>query len=332
MKILLLSNSRYNSDGRLKELNKLCQRVDETILIDKSRGFLEMLKKLLFLKKIDILFIDNRAIIPIALLFCFFKRPRYIVQDCREMYFCREQKHLKSKIGCFFEYIMLKKVNIIIVANKYRARIMKKAYNLDKKILIFENIRNFDDQKYEEMILEIKYEKLLERNTFKIISTSGYTGNSLDKNLIKFIEKAEGNYELFFVGKINKLKKIEQKNIHYIDKIPFSELRFLLNKMNVGYVGYEIINLNTKYCASGKIYEYLNENLPILSHKNIPLKNFIKKYNVGVSGDNINELIKRLEQNPEFYKENILQFKKLNKKRIEENFIKVIQGIKEEIK
>lgn len=332
MKILLLSNSRYNSDGRLKELNKLCQRVDETILIDKSRGFLEMLKKLLFLKKIDILFIDNRAIIPIALLFCFFKRPRHIVQDCREMYFCREQKYLKSKIGCFFEYIMLKKANIIIVANKYRARIMKKAYNLDKKILIFENIRNFDDQKYEEMILEIKYKKLLERNTFKIISTSGYNGNSLDKNLIKFIEKAEGNYELFFVGKINKLKKIEQKNIHYIDKIPFSELRFLLNKMNVGYVGYEIINLNTKYCASGKIYEYLNENLPILSHKNIPLKNFIKKYNVGVSGDNINELIKRLEQNPEFYKENILQFKKLNKKRIEENFIKVIQGIKEEIK
>jgi len=332
MRILLLSNSRYNSDGRLKELNKLCKRLDKTILIDRSRGFLEMLKRLLLLKKIDILFVDNRAIIPIALLFYFFKRPRYIIQDCREMYFCREQKYLKSKIGCFFEYIMLKKANIIIVANKYRARIMKKAYNLDKKILIFENIRDFKGELFDTVILENKYRELLKKNTFKIISTSGYSGNKIERELIEFVKKNKREYELYFVGMIEREKMVKEENIYFIERVPFSELKFLLSKMNVGYVGYEIINLNTKYCASGKIYEYLNENLPILSYKNIPLKNFVKKYNIGVSGENISELVKKIEQNYKSYKKNILYFKQLNKKRVEENFNKVITEIEKEIK
>lgn len=332
MKILLLSNSRIDRDGRLKELNKLCERIGETILIDKSNGLLKMIKKILFLKKIDVLFIDNRAIIPIALLYYFFKRPKYIIQDCREMYFYKEQRYLKSKIGCIFEYIMIKKANVIVVANQYRARIVKKIYSLEKKVLVFENIRNFNKQSFNKVLLENKYKELLRRDTFKIILTSGYTGNKIEKNLIKFIEESENKYELYFVGKIDKSKLIENKNIYYIESVPFAELKFLLSKMDIGYVGYEITNLNTKYCASGKIYEYLNENLPVLSYKNIPLRSFIKKYDIGVSGENIEELIKKIEQNYKNYKKNILYFKKINKKREEENFNKIITEIKEVIK
>lgn len=332
MKILLLSNSRIDRDGRLKELNKLCERIGETILIDKSNGLLKMIKKILFLEKIDVLFIDNRAIIPIALLYSFFKRPKYIIQDCREMYFCNEQKYLKSKIGCIFEYIMIKKANIIIVANHYRARIMKKVYSLEKKILVFENIRDFKEELFDTIVLKNKYKELLKKNTFKIISTSGYSGNRIEKELIEFVKKNEIKYELYFVGIIEKEKIVKGENIHFIERVPFSELKFLLSKMNIGYVGYEIINLNTKYCASGKIYEYLNENLPILSYKNIPLKNFVKKYNIGVSGENISELVKKIEQNYKSYKKNITSFKQINKKQVEENFNKVITEIKEEIK
>ena len=79
--------------------------------------------------------------------------------------------------------------------------------------------------------------------------------------------------------------------------------------MDAGYVGYDIINLNTKYCASGKIYEYLYEGLPILAYKNIPLKCFVEENKIGLSGDNFKELIKNLQNNYENYKENITKLK-----------------------
>ena len=89
----------------------------------------------------------------------------------------------------------------------------------------------------------------------------------------------------------------------------------------------ETKNLNTKYCASGKIYEYLYEGLPILAYKNIPLKRFIEKYKIGVSGDNFNELINELESNYDKYKKNIERVKNKISELEKENILLVVQQI-----
>lgn len=246
------------------------------------------------------------------------------------MYFFTEQKTLKSKIGCIFENIIIRKADIILVANHYRAIIMKKYYNLKNIPIVFENIRylQLDEKNIEEF--EKKYEYLDDIKKFKIVSTSGYQETLLEKKLIDEISIME-NVELFFIG-VDKLKNdTKYKNIYFLPRVNLDELKIFLKKMDAGYVGYEIKNINTKYCASGKIYEYIYEELPILAYKNIPLKCFMEKNEVGVSGDNFGELIKVLQRNYPKYKENTLKFKKKIDFLRTDNINKVIREIHERI-
>lgn len=80
-------------------------------------------------------------------------------------------------------------------------------------------------------------------------------------------------------------------DIHLIDKVSMDELRFLIKKSDVGIVNYHQKDLNNLYCASGKIYEYLEEGKPIITTENIPLKEFCEIHEVGVANNNFNESI-----------------------------------------
>lgn len=308
-KVILVSFSDINKDGRLKELFKICNHLGEVKIFDRSkRSFFKYIWDLFREKKCEYFVIDNRAILPIAILFIFLKKTKYIIQDCREMYFFKEQKTIKSKIGCIFESFIIRKATIVLTANHYRARIMKKYYSLKTQPIIFENIRYLE---IEETSTELKnkYSYLDKFKTFKIVSTAGYNETFVEKKLVDEVSKLE-DVDLFFIGTEKRSnKEIFNKNIHFLPKLSLEELKIVLGKMDAGYVGYDIINLNTKYCASGKIYEYLYEGLPILAYKNIPLKCFVEENKIGLSGDNFKELIKNLQNNYENYKENITKLK-----------------------
>lgn len=308
-KVILASFSDINKDGRLKELFEICNYLGEVKIFDRSkRSFFKYIWDLFREKKCEYFVIDNRAILPIAILFIFLKKPKYIIQDCREMYFFKEQKTLKSKIGCMFENFIIKKATIVLTANHYRARIMKKYYSLKTRPIVFENIRYLEKKEISTEIKD-KYNYLNKLKTFKIVSTAGYEETFVEKKLVDEVADLEG-IDLFFIGveKRNN-KEVVKKNIHFLPKLSLEELKIVLGKMDVGYVGYDIINLNTKYCASGKIYEYLYEELPILAYKNIPLKAFVEENKVGLSGDNFKELIKNLQNNYENYKKNTIKLK-----------------------
>ena len=110
-KTILMSLANIERDGRLQELYKICKELGPAEVIDrKGSSIINYLFKILFHRyKCDCLVVDNRTVIPFALLFILLKRPKYIIQDCREMYFFNEQKSFKSKIGCLFEIILLKR-------------------------------------------------------------------------------------------------------------------------------------------------------------------------------------------------------------------------------
>lgn len=332
IEVTLVSFSNIEKDGRLKELYKVCQALGTTQVIDrKNESIIKYFFKLIFKSKnCKYLVVDNRAVIPFTLLLLLLKKFQYIIQDCREMYFLEEQKTLKSKIGCIFEKKLIKSANIILVANKYRARIMKKYYSLKIEPIVFENIRKLEDIQ-KEINFENKYSNFFRGDSFKIISTSGYQNTDIENQLIKAVLEMKENIKLYFIGN-NKpidqnLMAKDNKKIYFINRVSLEELKYILKQVDIGYVGYEIINLNTKYCASGKIYEYLYEGLPILAYKNIPLKRFIEKYKIGVSGDNFNELINELESNYDKYKKNIERVKNKISELEKENILLVVQQI-----
>ena len=216
VEVTLVSFSNIEKDGRLKELYKVCQRLGTTQVIDrKNESIIKYFFKLIFKSRnCKYLVVDNRAVIPFTLLLLFLKKFQYIIQDCREMYFFEEQKTLKSKIGCIFEKKLIKKANIILVANKYRARIMKKYYNLKLEPIVFENIRKLKDTQ-ENINFENKYSDFFEENSFKIISTSGYQNTNIENQLIKAVLEMKENVKLYFIGNN---KRIDQNLVEKIIK------------------------------------------------------------------------------------------------------------------
>ena len=63
-------------------------------------------------------------------------------------------------------------------------------------------------------------------------------------------------------------------------------LKYFIENSQVGMVTYHQHDLNNKYCASGKIYEFLFEGKPVVTSTNPPLADFCGKYGIGIAEDN----------------------------------------------
>lgn len=357
MKILLISNGKWEFDGRLRELVKVAKHLGETKFITRvnslsnkkednhialsRNGYLYFIVKTIFeataLKKIDTLLIDNRkAIIP-GLIINAVKKPKNIILDVRELYVSNEIRHLVGKIGCFFERLMIKKATVVISANIYRADYMEKYYNLKRTPLVFENIRKLVDYNAgSTKNLSNKYKDLFNKNTIKIISTSGYSINRTNDKLVEAMSELGHRFELLLVGGGSEkdkslikyiIDKKEISNVYLIDMVEAEELRYLIKQCDIGVVNYNQNDLNNKYCASGKIYEFLFEGLPVVTTENIPLVEICQKYGIGESDNEYINGIKNLANNYLQYKENVNNY--LDIYDVDENNKQLINGIKQ---
>lgn len=340
MNILLISYGIYEFDGRLRELIKVSKKIGDTKyitrvnsfaskkeddhLIFKSSKFFEYLLfniftflKSLKMNRLDVLFLDNRKSIIPGLFVIFFKKPK-VVYDARELYFFEEKETLIGKIGCFFEKIIINKADIIISANKYRSKIMKKYYRLGKKPLVYENIRKLEyDKNISINEFKRKYDKYFSSNTTKIISTSGCNISRNNDKLVESMKDLDSSFELFLVGEssdsdkrfIKKIiKKNNLKNVYIINKLETNELKYFIQNCHIGIVNYNKSDLNNKFCASGKIYEFLFEGLPVVTTDNPPLVDFCKQYKIGVYDNKFKFGIKKIKDNYNIYKNNVKNF------------------------
>lgn len=343
MNILFVSNGVYEYDGRLRELIKIAKQIGNTTYITRIssksskkenshvainvRG-LGLLSYLKFIyntirvtynfNNIDVLFIDNRrAVIP-GLVVKIFKNPKVIIQDVRELYLINEIKYLRGKIGCLLEKLLIKKADILICANKYRAKIMQEYYSLSEMPLIYGNIRKLEfDNNYSKKELEGKFNTILKDDTFKIISTSGYAIKRTNDKLVLAMKDLGKKFELLLVGggtkgdykRITRLiKKNKIENVRIIDKLSTSELKYLIQKCQVGVVNYNKEDTNNKFCASGKIYEFVFEGLPVITTENLPLLDLVMRYQIGVADDNYYNGIITIYKDYLYYKKNVLSF------------------------
>ena len=334
MNILLISYGNYEFDGRLRELYKIACALGDVCFI--SRGdkkvcdshyllnvpYLEFVKKAVQIgkkfPKIDVLFLDNRkSIIPGLKLKKIYKSSR-IILDCRELYLSKYVKHLAGKIGCIFEKRGIKKADLVICANQERADFMQEYYKLKNKPFVYENLRTLEYSSHENEILsKEKFEKYNVPNEIRLISTAGCDISRLTDSLVSCLPKIGFKCRLFLVGGGNDKdkKQIERicesnniSNVEIMGMLNQNDLKTLIGYCHIGIVSYHQNDLNNKFCASGKIYEFLYEGLPVVTTTNPPLVNFCKKHKIGESDDCFVNAIEMVAANYSFYKENVLKY------------------------
>jgi len=337
-RILFISYSDVRYDGRMRELRKVAERLGKVYSISEydteenvnyfslnkinKKGILAFTCLALRvgekIKNIDILFVDNRMSCITGLFLCKIFKEVKVIQDIRELYLFSERKSLKSKLGCIIEQNMIKKADIIISANKYRSKFMKNYYHLRNEPLVFENVRRLEYSDKDSISdYEIKYTEIIKKDRIRVISTSGCDVKRTNDLLVKSMNKVGNKIDLLIIGGSNKkdkeyinyiIKKNNLKNVFILDKVPEGELKYLISKCHIGIVNYGQYDINNKLCASGKIFEFLYEGIPVVTTDNMPLKNFCNSYGVGFSGNNYEKGIMHVIENYAWYKNNIEMF------------------------
>lgn len=266
---------------------------------------------------IDVFFIDTRKAALAALFLGKSIRKKIIIYDMRELRIPSEIKRITSRIGCIPEKRIIEMSNLVICANEERSVFVKQNYKV-KSVTCFENIRRIDcSLMNNKNVYYEKYKSIFTRHSFKIISTSGTAltrGN--DKLVQAFILIKDKPIDLLLVGgefgekgseRVIKdiIKKANATNIHLIDKVKSEELLYLIDNCDCGVVNYSSIDTNNKYCASGKIYEFVFAKKPVITTSNPPLKRMVEKNGIGCSGEDYFEMIKDVMQNYPKYKRNV---------------------------
>lgn len=340
MKILLISYGIIGHDGRLKELIDSSKKAGNVKVIacdlnDRNSNYFESFKikhprdrfsPIVYFKFIlhcikvtwknrdyDVLFVDDFIASLAGTVIYYLFRPKLLVQDSRELYVDYKMPGL-GRVFCWFERFLYKRSDVIICANEQRAKIMKNAYRLEKDPYVFENIRILNEE-FDEKILNEKYSDIL-RSTPRIISTGGCSiARGTDKLVLAMKELQECT--LYIIGKgykddFEKIKEIiknnDINNVIILDRVSLAELRYLIKKCDIGIVEYHKNNLNNIYCASGKVYEYMAEGVPIVTTENVPLKELCEKNNVGVADDTFVKGIKKVLSDIENYRKSVKSF------------------------
>lgn len=361
MKVLFLSASNKEFDGRTRALLDVLKSFSEVIEITTTSGkpfskdneylidgtYKNFVRKSVEIgkkyKNIDIIFTDNRkATIPALKLHKCLKNAK-LVYDARELYLKNETKGIKSRIGCYFEGKMIERADLVICANEERRSIMEKLFKHHCPILVFENFRKLkyaDDVSKD--VLDLKFRKLKLNKSVKIISTAGCEIERGAKELIIAAKNLSFINTLYLVGckDNNERKEIEElikensiMNVELIPRLKQDELKYFISNCDIGIAMYHKKNSNNLYCSSGKIYEYAYEGLAVATTDNPPMKRVLDEYGIGAYAENIGAAIEKAYNNLTNFRVKAAEFAKegtIEKKQIE--FAKCLKQKMEELK
>lgn len=338
MNIFLISYGDFDYDGRLRELYKVFSQIGNLFSITRGsypQGESHKIANVSYRKfinqaisygknvrNIDVLVLDNRKSVIPGLILKSIIKPKIVIQDCRELYIPSEVKHLAGKLGCYVEKMGIRHSDIIICANTERAHMMKDLFHLDTPPLVYENLRELDysDNTAEERQQE-KFSHLIHEDEIRIISSSGCSVSRTNDVLVKNLNKVTEKCRLFLVGQntpedrkvIDKIiSDCDLKNVEILGQINQDELKYLISVSHIGIVNYHQKDMNNKFCASGKVYEFLYEGIPVVTTTNPPLKNMCDIAHIGISDDDYFNGINELMKNYDYYRNNVSLYARQN--------------------
>ncbi|MFG6332346.1 MAG: hypothetical protein K1W28_11070 [Lachnospiraceae bacterium] len=315
MKILLISYDNYKYDGRLRELIQVAKELGEVTYITRasdgetaggqghvlyrdrgySRFLLFVCMQARALGRQDLIFIDNRKGILPGYIARRLTGAGRVVQDCRELYDRKSAAGIAGKIGCLVERLFTGRSDVVIAANAYRARRMVKMFGLKREPLNYENIRRLaytSDQKREQV--ETECGGFFEEEKFRIVSTAGCDMSRTTGKMLDAMKELGDAFELLLIGESTEedewivretIRTCGLTNVKIFPRMDQDHLKYFISHSQVGMVAYHQRDLNNKYCASGKIYEFLFEEKPVVTSTNPPLKEFCERYKVGRASD-----------------------------------------------
>lgn len=351
MKILLISFGDVDYDGRLRSLINVFSEMGivhaftrgKKPLNDNSRvynySYVKFIRAAIRyakdIGKFDWLVLDNRkATIP-GLIIQKKMHPSMTIQDCRELYLMKEVKHFSGKIGCIFERKMVRRADIVICANQERAKIMKQEYGLSREPLAYENLRQLQYGTEDEVnAAQKRLNPYLKDGEYRIVSSSGCSIKRTNDVLVKNLKNVKKPCRLFLVGDstteeertIRQItKELNLDNVVVLGRLNQSELKYLISQSHIGIVNYGQYDTNNRLCASGKLFEFLYEGIPVVTTTNPPLKRICEESVVGVADDTYFDGINRVIDNYDLYRTSVERFVKSHS--IEINDGKLIDSI-----
>lgn len=233
----------------------------------------------------------------------------------------------RNRIFQYLEKSIICKVDLVICAQSHRAQIMKDYYKLRELPIVIRNISKLpeiDEWEINSNLFDFfsKYQK--------IIVYAGAIAES--RNLIGLIDAVNGlgkDYGLLIIGDGYYLKELNSyildqdiRNSFLAGSIPYKKLASVLKKCDIGYLYYSNDDLNNKYCAPNKIYEYTSISLPIVANNNLVVSSIFKKSGIGECNENIKEAILIIFNNYDYYLENVEKFNQKEKWENEEKKLK----------
>ncbi len=226
-----------------------------------------------------------------------FKKDVKIIYDAHELFPESQSSFIRRLFWNMVEKRLIKYSDEVISPEINRAKYMKNKYKL-KKVHVIENFPE------EVQLSNINYIELQEKGTInkhkclylgmispkreidKLILSMKYTNkdvclvligkvsdNQYKRSLLQIIEKNNLQDKVFFIPPVeNKMV------IHYI------------NSSDIGLIFYKNNNLNNYYCASNKLYEFINCNKKVITNNYPGLISVVEENDLGLCLKSVNEI------------------------------------------
>lgn len=277
-----------------------------------------------------------------ALLAYLLLRTKYngkIIYDAHELMLPEAgKKSNRQSFFYWFERKIVKRVSLLICASEQRGKLMKEHYGLHSIPLTIPNISQLcicNDDECENIL----------SNLSDFFSCPGitlvYAGSvASERHIIELLDAAislKPDYKLLILGRGDAAHQLRQKASEHIDlislisdPIPYKCLGAVLSRCDIGYIYYPVTDMNNKYCASNKLYEYASVGLPVITNTNPTLVNEVSKAGIGVASNDFVSAIQQVSSHLSEYKDACQRFTKDNQwttyaKRLVEEVMRVLE-------
>lgn len=249
----------------------------------------------------------------------------------------------RQKFFYKIEKSLIKKMDLVIVANNERGYLMREHYNLEKTPLTIKNIPDIKREADSKIELTSETESFISNAKAKgkkifVYQGAMVTGRELER-VVNIFSLIASKTALIMIGNganLPSLKKhgeIEGNNesISFTGHLDVDQMYCILGKSDFGIITYSSANLNNIFCAPNKLYEYANLMLPFITTNQKTIVNEVSGYSFAhiidmeVEDAKIAEEILVFSSSYSFNRDEFSKFNRLNNWGLEqEKFEKIV--------